>query len=87
MSTTETRRLHLFVSWKIWITYGVLLAVGIPWYWPAGDTSTWFGIPRWVVVAVGDSAAVSVVTACLLSRPWPQEDDPPNDDPDERKGA
>ncbi len=87
MSTTDTRPVHLFVSWKIWITYGVLLAVGIPWYWPAGDVSTWFGIPRWVVVAVGASAAVSIFTACLLSRPWSQEHEPQEDDSSEREGA
>ena len=60
-------------SWAIWVTYAVLLGVAIPWYWPADDATLWFGLPAWVVVAVMASLLISVFTACLLHRPWPDE--------------
>lgn len=62
--------------WLLWTAYLSLLAVGIPWYWPEGDTTLWFGMPAWVVTALVASAAVSTLTAVAFSRPWPGEDEP-----------
>ncbi len=58
------------------IIYAVLIAVGIPWYWPQQSTFLVFGIPGWVMVAIATALAASVVTAFLLIRyPWQTEDD------------
>ncbi len=62
-----------YLSWPIWLTYLLLFALGVPWYWPAGDTTLWLGMPAWVVVAIGVSAVISLFTAWLLRRPWPGE--------------
>ena len=35
----------------------------------------WFGMPAWVVTAIVASVATSVLTAVLLSRPWPGEEE------------
>lgn len=57
------------------LLFGFLLAAAVPWYWPADDDAVWLGVPAWVLVAVVVSAAASVLTAALMSRPWPQEED------------
>ncbi len=58
------------------IIYAVLIAVGIPWYWPQQSTLSVFGIPAWVMVAIATALTASVVTAFLLIRyPWQTEDD------------
>ena len=56
--------------------YAVLIAIGIPWYWPADHTGILFGFPTWVIVAISCSLAASVFTAWLLSTPWAEEQDP-----------
>ena len=48
------------------IAYFLLLALAIPWYWPANDMSVWFGVPAWVVVAIGVSLLASCLTAALM---------------------
>ena len=65
------------VSPWVWMTYLVLLAVGIPWYWPEGVVVLWFGLPAWLVTAVAASTAASVLTAVVLRRPWPGEEESP----------
>ncbi|MBC8350741.1 MAG: hypothetical protein H8E66_02060 [Planctomycetes bacterium] len=60
---------------RIWLAYGFLALVAIPWYWrwiPGADSLT-FGVPSWVVSAILGSAVVSCYTAWLLSHPWPEE--------------
>lgn len=54
--------------------YLALLGLAIPWYWPADNHAMWFGFPGWVIVAIVVSFAASLLTAVLLSRPWPHED-------------
>ena len=61
------------------LVYALLLAVGIPWYWPADDHSIAFGMPAWVVVAIAASACASIFTAWLLAKPWPAESKPEQD--------
>lgn len=66
-------------NWRIILLYLALLAVGIPWYWPADDRSVWFGIPAWVAVALLVSITVSVITTIILLRyRWPGESDEPD---------
>lgn len=66
-------------NWRVVVLYLALLAIGIPWYWPAGDRSVWFGVPAWVAVALLVSIAVSVITAIILLRyRWPGEPEDPD---------
>lgn len=61
------------------LVYVVLLAIGIPWYWPADDDRIVLGMPGWVIVAIVASACASAFTAWLLAKPWPAESRPEND--------
>ena len=65
------------ISPWVWVAYLVLLAVGVPWYWPEGVMILWFGLPAWLVTAVAASTGVSLLTAVVLRRRWPGEDEPP----------
>jgi hypothetical protein len=60
---------------RMWpmIVYIALMAIGIPWYWPSSDYSIIFGMPQWVVMAIGVSFVASAFTAWLLRQPWPGE--------------
>lgn len=53
--------------------YLALLVIGIPWYWPDQTPAIIFGLPSWVIVAIGASFAASCLTAYLLRAPWPDE--------------
>lgn len=55
------------------LVYALLLAIGIPWYWPADNHSIVLGMPAWVIVAIAASTCASVFTAWLLAKPWPAE--------------
>jgi len=61
---------------RVWLIYAVLFAVAVPWYWKyltvAPDRLVW-GMPIWVASSIAGSAAISLFTAGLLCRPWPQE--------------
>lgn len=59
------------------LVYGLLLLLGVPWYWqfiPWASERLVLGLPCWVVVSVAGSACVSVHTAFILRRPWPGEE-------------
>ncbi|MFL2547480.1 MAG: hypothetical protein ACJ0SL_09030 [Candidatus Rariloculaceae bacterium] len=47
------------------IAYIVLLALVIPWYWPAGDTRQAFGFPLWALVSLAAVFATSTLTAYI----------------------
>ena len=66
MSAPHRRKSN--ISWWAWLTYFCLLALGIPWYWPADDRTIWVGMPAWVVVAIAVSFLTSVFTAFLWLR-------------------
>ena len=55
--------------------YVVLLAVGIPWYWPSHDLSLILGMPAWVSVAITASLIASCYTVYLLYTSWPESHD------------
>jgi hypothetical protein len=66
-------KLAPFAPWL----YVSLLAVGIPWYWPADDTRLLGGFPVWVLVAIVTALGGAILTAVLLHRPWSGEDGGP----------
>ena len=56
--------------WKLFV-YLFLLAVGIPWYWPAETNLIVMGLPVWVLVSIIVSIIASIFTAYLwLSYSW-----------------
>lgn len=59
----------------IWIGYGILFLVAIPWYWPEGDERILFGFPLWVIVSVGVSFLISCYTAWLFLSGWPDREE------------
>mgnify|MGYP003657338924 CR=1 FL=1 len=61
-----------YLSPWIWITYGVLFVVAVPWYWTEGYGEILFGFPVWAVVSVGASALISCFTAWLFLFYWPE---------------
>ena len=73
--TSSTLKQSRWRSWGLPGVYVLLLAVGIPWYWPREAALYWWGIPAWVVIAVGTSGVASIFTACVLARAWPGEDE------------
>lgn len=45
--------------------YAVLLALTVPWYWPAGDTRHINGLPFWALATLLAVLATSFFTAWL----------------------
>lgn len=59
------------------LLYALLFLLSVPWYWrlyPELAQRMLLGIPLWVVVSVVGSFCISVQTARVLSRPWPEEE-------------
>jgi len=83
MHSPKDRGEEKALSWPLWITYLILLAVGVPWYWPEGSTTLWFGLPAWAVTAMVASAAISLLTAVALWHPWPGESDSQGEEEDQ----
>lgn len=48
------------------LLYVILIAIGIPWYWPQDSRSIILGVPAWVAVAVLCSLLASLLTAYIL---------------------
>jgi len=56
--------------------YAGLFVLGVPWYWPAHDTQTLLaGVPIWAVASLACSVAISCLTAYLVLRRWPVEEE------------
>jgi hypothetical protein len=53
------------------VVYVGLLALVIPWYWPATDTRQAWGFPFWSLASLGAAAATSVLTAWVY---WTSDD-------------
>ncbi len=54
------------------LIYLLLLAMAIPWYWPASDTRHLFGLPLWAWVSLSAVMATSAFTAWIFSRTPPE---------------
>ncbi len=74
MKPTPVEKDHREAWWPIWTAYLLLVAIGVPWYWPSGRMILWFGWPAWVLTAVASSLAASALTAWVLGRRWPGEE-------------
>ena len=75
MSDSNQYGRNPYLRWWIWVTYLVLFLLSVPWYWtflPQRDLF-WLGLPIWVVAAIAGSFTISLFTAWLLCRPWPNE--------------
>jgi len=69
MRVSSSCRRQLLLS----LAYAMLLALGIPWYWPAADTRLVLGVPLWVGAALVTGLLASGLTAgLLLARQWPE---------------
>lgn len=67
----------MFLRWRIWFVYAVLFGLAIPWYWgfiPLGRGQLWLGMPSWAAAAIVGSLLISLYTAWLLRRRWPEEE-------------
>ena len=73
MSKSTEQSSYTGTSFRPALVYAVLLTIGIPWYWPADDTTMIFGMPAWVVSAIVVSVIASIYTAIQFARPWPGE--------------
>jgi len=52
----------------VFVTYLLLLALIIPWYWPAGDLRRLYGIPFWALASLGAAFATAALTAWICLR-------------------
>jgi hypothetical protein len=67
----------MFLRWRIWVVYAVLFGLAVPWYWrfiPLGHGRLWFGMPSWATASIVASLFISLYTAWLLRRRWPDEE-------------
>ena len=55
------------------IVYLGLLALVIPWYWPAGDTRHLYGLPLWVIATLTALLVTSAFTAWVYLS-WPEDE-------------
>lgn len=62
---------------RIVAAYVVLVVLGIPWYWPTGQSRFYLGFPLWVLVSLAVGLAAAVLTAWLfLHEPAGREGEP-----------
>ena len=56
----------------IWIGFGILLALCVPWYVSSGESSTssFWAFPVWGAVVVGFAFLLAVFTAFVYLRVW-----------------
>lgn len=59
-------------TWIV-IVYLGLLALVIPWYWPAGDTRHLYGLPLWVIATLAALLVTAGFTAWVFLS-WPDSD-------------
>ena len=55
------------------IVYLGLLALVIPWYWPASDTRHLYGLPLWVIATLAALLVTSAFTAWVYLS-WPEDE-------------
>ncbi len=50
----------------------LLPLITVPWLFPAGSDGAWWGVPGWVVYALGATAALALLVAAWVGRWWDQ---------------
>ncbi|MFQ5413136.1 MAG: hypothetical protein ACE5E6_01630 [Phycisphaerae bacterium] len=53
-----------------WAAYALLVAVGVPWYWPNDFDVAVLGWPVWALVSLAASVGISALTAFLAVAYW-----------------
>ena len=62
------------VKW-IWVVYGALFGLSIPWYVPANSQMRiWLGLPHWVVLSLAAVLAAGVFTLIVVRLHWPDDE-------------
>lgn len=61
-----------FPRWS-WVLFALLYGALIPWWWPEGDATIAFGLPRWVVTALCGGVLVAVTVNVLIHRYWHED--------------
>ncbi|GAB3063627.1 hypothetical protein [Virgibacillus ainsalahensis] len=70
---------------KIWIVFGILLALITPWYFPASFGEILIlGIPLWAVIIIIASILLSAFLSYVINNYWMVEEE---NEEDEKKGA
>lgn len=67
-----------FHRWWIWAIYLILLLIGVPWYWDSDNTTIFFGLPGWMMIAIITSIAVSCFTSFLWFNLWQPDEEEEN---------
>ncbi|HLS10453.1 hypothetical protein [Lentibacillus sp.] len=70
---------------KIWIVFGVLLALLTPWYFPEsfGEILI-FGVPIWAIIIIAASLLLSAFLSYVIKNHWMLEEE---NEEHEEKGA
>ena len=55
------------------LVYLALLALVIPWYWPAGDMRVAYGLPLWVIATLGALIVTSAFSTWVFLS-WPDDE-------------
>ncbi|WP_181346848.1 hypothetical protein [Thalassobacillus sp. CUG 92003] len=61
---------------KLWIVFGVLLALITPWYFPSsfGDILI-YGIPLWAIIIIAASLLLSAFLSYVIKFHWHMEEE------------
>jgi len=64
---------HPFPRW-VWVIYGVLFAVSIPWYLLEGTGMRLvLGLPLWLLFFIGAILLTAAFTAWIIARFWQKD--------------
>ncbi|WP_174614507.1 hypothetical protein [Virgibacillus ihumii] len=63
-------------NWKLWVVFGVLFLLSVPWYLPTGSYKpVILGIPYWGWIVLIVSVAFSATITFAIKRLWVTEED------------
>ncbi|HLR67036.1 hypothetical protein [Virgibacillus alimentarius] len=73
---------------RIWIVFGILLALITPWYFPKsfGEILI-YGIPLWAVIIIIASMLLSAFLSYVIKNHWMMEEENEEDEKNETKGV
>ena len=61
---------------KLWLVFGLLFFLSVPWYLPVGSFEpVILGFPYWVIIVLLGSAAISLFLTYVLKYEWDMEGD------------